>query len=172
MYGEEDAQYVIKVMRIAASTGGTLIRLGNGSARSQHAYVGNVAWAFVCADQTLRTADSAIGGHPFFINDDTPVMNVFRFSEPYLQVRGYRTSTLFVPYWLAFVCFYLLEVLVFIAAPVYQLHFKMCLDTVIYLNLTVYFSYAKANTMFGYTPIYSPEVAEKRSMVYYRQVEL
>jgi nucleoside-diphosphate-sugar epimerase len=50
MYGEYDPWYVIAGLRTAHSRDDkTLHRVGDGTGRLQTAYVGNVAWAHLCA---------------------------------------------------------------------------------------------------------------------------
>ena len=55
MYGEFDPWYVISALKSAGGSrqNGTLTRVGDGTARLQTAYVGNVAWAHLCATRAL-----------------------------------------------------------------------------------------------------------------------
>lgn len=51
MYGEGDPYYVANGLRSAHGSGGTLYQVGDGSALFQPVYVGNTAWAFICAGE-------------------------------------------------------------------------------------------------------------------------
>ena len=52
MYGEEDPQYVTQPLKIAKTTGFWPV-INCSGATHQSAYVGNVAWSFICADKAL-----------------------------------------------------------------------------------------------------------------------
>lgn len=49
MYGEEDPYYITSGLRNTHMSGGTMYQVGNGTAKFQPVYVGNTAWAFICA---------------------------------------------------------------------------------------------------------------------------
>lgn len=49
MYGELDPWYVVSGLRAAHRRGGILLPVGDGTARMQVSYAGNVAWAHLCA---------------------------------------------------------------------------------------------------------------------------
>lgn len=42
---------------------------------------GNVAWAFICAKNTLRKSPDSVAGLPITITDDTPIIDVLRFCQ-------------------------------------------------------------------------------------------
>ena len=48
MYGELDPWYVVSGLQAAHSNGGILLPVGDGRARMQVSYAGNVAWAHLC----------------------------------------------------------------------------------------------------------------------------
>jgi len=48
MYGELDPWFVVSGLRTAKRGGGILLPVGNGKARMQVSYAGNVAWAHPC----------------------------------------------------------------------------------------------------------------------------
>ena len=49
MYGEGDPYYITNGLRNARYSNGSLYQIGNGTALFQPVYVGNTAWAFICA---------------------------------------------------------------------------------------------------------------------------
>jgi 3beta-hydroxy-delta5-steroid dehydrogenase / steroid delta-isomerase len=61
MYGEGDPYYVTAGLKAASTSGGVMYRVGDGSALFQQAYVGNIAWAHVRANQALAL-EADIGG--------------------------------------------------------------------------------------------------------------
>jgi len=48
MYGELDPWYVVSGLQAAHRHGGILLPVGDGRARMQVSYAGNVAWAHLC----------------------------------------------------------------------------------------------------------------------------
>ena len=56
---------------VRAIRGGQYRRLGDGSARFNHVYVDNVAFAHILAAQHL-TSDGPVGGEAYFIIDYEP----------------------------------------------------------------------------------------------------
>ena len=48
MYGELDPWFVVSGLQAAHRSGGILLPVGDGRARMQVSYVGNVSWAHLC----------------------------------------------------------------------------------------------------------------------------
>jgi len=125
MYGEYDPWYVVSALRSARqSQDGSLVRVGDGSARIQTAYVGNVAWAHLCAARALATDPGRSSGRPYFITDDTPAINSFESMRPYLAARGYSLSDKSIPYPLAYVCCGVLDWLLWVLRPFYEINLE------------------------------------------------
>ena len=83
MYGEGDPFMITAALKSAQETFGWVIRVGDGNALFQKSYAGNVAWAFLKANEALRLNPDLVGGHFFFIPDETPVLNIFDSLHPY-----------------------------------------------------------------------------------------
>ncbi|ELU09823.1 hypothetical protein CAPTEDRAFT_109619 [Capitella teleta] len=173
MYGELDPYYVTNGLKSASNQGGTLPRVGNGRALFQQAYAGNVAWAHVLALHQLgQPGGELASGHAFFIPDDTPLMNSFAFMEPFLKARGFSLSTVSIPYPLMYAVFYVTELFLKIVKPIHKISLDANLASLIYINMDVYFKRSKAEQLLGYKPIYSYDESLKKSMEYYKTVEL
>ena len=84
IYGPGDRQRFMPVVR--AIRGGQYRRLGDGSARFNHVYVDNVAFAHILAAQHL-TSDGPVGGEAYFVIDHEP-SNFFAFVERKLTDAG------------------------------------------------------------------------------------
>ncbi|CAH1801617.1 unnamed protein product [Owenia fusiformis] len=54
IYGEADTHFITQMLHSAKSFGGTLIPFGDGKTKWQQAYVGNVAWAHICAYRAVK----------------------------------------------------------------------------------------------------------------------
>ena len=84
IYGPGDRQRFMPVVRAIRS--GQYRRLGDGSARFNHVYVDNVAFAHLLAAQHL-SVDSVVAGRAYFITDYEP-SNFFTFIERKLADAG------------------------------------------------------------------------------------
>ncbi|XP_021363944.1 3 beta-hydroxysteroid dehydrogenase/Delta 5--_4-isomerase type 1-like [Mizuhopecten yessoensis] len=171
MYGEEDPFYVTSGLRSAASNRGRLVQVGNGQSKFQQVYVGNTAWAFVCADRALRL-NYNLGGEIFYIPDYTPVQNSFLFMQPYLESRNYGLSQYRLPCGLVYYSLYLMELVLHLLAPLIRINLPTASCSVRYINMDLYFNGSKGRRLLGYQPLYSPQEAEKRSLEYYKHVKL
>ena len=70
MYGELDPYYVTNGLQSAKDNRGILYQVGDGRSQFQQTYVGNTAWAFVCADKALKK-NAINSGEFFFVPDNT-----------------------------------------------------------------------------------------------------
>ncbi|XP_053394154.1 3 beta-hydroxysteroid dehydrogenase/Delta 5--_4-isomerase-like [Mercenaria mercenaria] len=171
MYGEGDPYYITNGLRNARDSNGTLYQVGNGTALFQPVYVGNTAWAFICADKEL-TGNSKLGGKFYFIPDDTPQQNTFEFMEPFLEVRGYRLSSIKFPFRLVYIFLLFSELVVKALSPLIKINLPAESYSVKYINMTLTFSSMRARQELGFKPIFSPEEAKQRSLLYYKHMEL
>lgn len=167
LYGELDAIFVTEVIRNAKKQGGVLYHFGSPQAVSQYAYVGNVAWGFVCALRKL-SQDTSIGGEAYFIGDETPLMQLFKFSELFIKLNGGRLSSKPIPYTLILVIVLLLEWIVWLISPIKQINLPISSSTVRYANKKWSFSYNKAKTELNYSPLFDWEESYSRSCEYYK----
>ncbi|KAJ8312445.1 hypothetical protein KUTeg_002917, partial [Tegillarca granosa] len=157
MFGELDTNLITKALGTAKSNHGVLQRVGNGKALAQFVYVGNVAFAFVCALKSLISG-SDIGGQFFFISDDTHPQNTAEFLLPYLKLHHYNVSKISIPAYFVFL---------YILSPVKRVSMSVSLSAVIFLNRTFFINYDKARTLLSYFPIYTPAESEQMSSRYY-----
>ena len=171
MYGEEDPYYVTNGLRNAAKSGKILFQVGDGTAKFQPVYVGNTAWAFLCADIALQKQPS-IGGQYFFIPDNTPAQNTFHFLKPFLELRGFRLSSFHLPCDLIYNALVLAEAVVKFLAPFVKLSLPTESYSVKYINTNLYFRNTKAKDVLNFTPIFTPSVAINKCLNYYKNVKL
>ena len=91
MYGELSQHYLSETAKEALMFG-TYFRLNCGNAIIDLGYVGNIAWALICADRALQKNDSKtneVAGQAFFIGDESPKKNIFDFFEPMFKEHHY-----------------------------------------------------------------------------------
>ena len=171
MFGELDPYYVTNGLREAWRNGGTLYRVGNGSALFQPAYVGNVAWCHLVALAELERRPP-VGGNAYFLPDDTPLTNTFTFMAPFLEDRGFRLSRWYLPYPLVYAVLRPLEALLHLLGPACKIELPVQLCSVVYINRNLHFSRRKAARLLHYAPLYSYAEAMRRSRPFYAQLPL
>jgi len=171
MYGEGDPYYVTYGLKRAIENNGVLQRIGNEKNLLEQAYVGNVAWAHISANNALAR-DKKLGGEVFFITDDTPKLNPSRLMEIFLKARGMSLSTYSIPYSFVYCIMYAVETFLHLISPIYQLNLKDPLCSLIYVNRNLYFSRNKAERMFGYKPIYDFNTSVSLATNYYKHLSL
>ena len=172
MYGEEDPYYVTNVLDRASRF--PIARIGNGEAKFQQTYVGNVAWAHVCAlnaliDPELRKEAS---GKAYFVPDDTPVVNMFDFVEPFMKARGLSFLRYRIPYSVVYYLMWLLELFLWLLGPIYEVNLKTTLSSMIAVNTDAYFKRTKAEELLKYSPLYNYTESLSNSMKFYEKVDL
>ncbi|CAL1542785.1 unnamed protein product [Lymnaea stagnalis] len=170
-YGELDQSYVTNALRMAEQNKGVLYQVGDGSAMFQQAYVGNTAWAFVCADSAMRE-NPELSNEIFYIPDNTPIQNSFNFIRPYLEARGFQLSPRPINFSLLHGAVSLAEVFVKGLSPLVRLSLPFQSYTLAYINTDLYFNGSKARRVLNFEPIYSPNEARAASMIYYKTVDL
>ncbi|XP_059149046.1 3 beta-hydroxysteroid dehydrogenase type 7-like [Physella acuta] len=170
-YGELDSSYVINALKSAKQNNGVLYQVGDGSAMFQQAYVGNTAWAFVCADLAMKN-NPQLSDQIFYIPDNTPIQNSFNFIRPYLEARGFRLAPRPLPYPLMHGAVSLAELFVKGLSPLVRLSLPAQSHTLQYINTDLYFCGNKARKMLNFEPIFSPNEARAQSLKYYTAVNL
>ena len=142
--------------------------------RSIHdiAYVGNVAWAHICAMRTLRDQSDVCGGKAYFITDDTPRLDFVDHISPFLKARGYRFANFQIPYRLAYFVIMVLQTLLMLLKPIKPINLPVNLKILDYINCNYSFRRTKASNDLGYRPIFSHEESMKSSTEYYKSVKV
>lgn len=171
MYGEGDPYFVTSMLKQASSRKGTLPRLGSGQALFQCSYVGNIAWAHVCAMKALQSDDS-VGGLAYFVNDDSPVRNVFDFVEPFLEVRGFHLSTFRLPFPPLYHTFRLLHGVMSLFRKISEINMVHSPSAIRYTNQSVYFKRMLAEEKLNYKPKYNYSDSLEKSLTFYRSISL
>jgi len=158
-------------MKQVTRMGGTLIRTGTGKGIHQHTYVGNTAWAFICAEKALCINPLA-SGEAYFITDDTPASDSYALVAPFFVARGMRISSFRVPFWLIFGFVYLAEWLICILSPVVKLDIGISTDVIMFVNASITLKSDKARSLLNYSPLFSAEESMRNALSYYKDVPL
>jgi nucleoside-diphosphate-sugar epimerase len=149
--------------------GGFYVRLGNGKARCQHIYVGNIAHAHLQAAHALMNGSGHIGGQVYFMTD-APGSNFFKFFDQVVEGAGYRIrpGNFWIPRWLAYGMGSMSEFFAWLIRPVKFYHPKFSRFAVTYTCTSYTFNSDKARRDFGFEPKYSKEEALERTIMFYR----
>lgn len=169
IYGEQDQIAITHYMRMSKLTMGTFVRMA--APRFQMSYVGNAAAAHL--DATHRLArDADVSGQAFTVTDDTPTDGL-QFMLPFVRSRGFAVSTFAVPYSVALVFGMLVTLVLTLLRPVYSPKFQFATASDIrYLYKAPLFDGTRTRTVLGCEPRFSVEEASRRSLSYYRAVQL
>jgi sterol-4alpha-carboxylate 3-dehydrogenase (decarboxylating) len=167
IYGEADPYHIGSLVNMAK--GGFYVRLGNGKAKCQHIYVGNIAHAHVQAAHALMNGSGHISGQVYFMTD-APGANFFKFFDQVVQGAGYKIwpRNFWIPRWIAFGMGSISEFLAWLIRPVKFYHPKFSRFAVTYTCTTYTFTSEKAEKDFGFKPKYSHEEALQRTIDYYK----
>lgn len=170
MFGEGDPYHVANVLRVVAS-GRMPFRVGNGSAKFQHVYVGNVAQAHLLALRKLLEPDSGIGGQAYFVTDDAPAVNFFDFMEPIVGALGYSLppKSRKVPYPVMLALGAAVEAAAAAIRPIHHFVPTLTRSSVRFVCHDHTFEGGKARRDLGYAPIYSEADAIKRTVEWFRR---
>uniref|UniRef100_A0A1B0CYW6 3-beta hydroxysteroid dehydrogenase/isomerase domain-containing protein n=1 Tax=Phlebotomus papatasi TaxID=29031 RepID=A0A1B0CYW6_PHLPP len=118
MYGECDERFFPLLMKIGARFGRQIPRIAGSGGKQQLTYVGNAAWAHICAKRSLGDAFARqkISGLPIFVTDDTPIEDTVRFcqrvSKSLPKEAKLRPSWWSLPGFLTYFLAWLLEFLI------------------------------------------------------------
>jgi sterol-4alpha-carboxylate 3-dehydrogenase (decarboxylating) len=168
VYGGGDPYHIDSLINMAKT--GFYVRLGNGKAKCQHVYVGNMAHAHILAIRNLLDNNNTVAGNIYFITDG-PGHNFFSFFDEVVERSGYRIwpKNLWLPRWIAYTIGSISEFIAILLRPVKSYNPKFSRFAVVYTCTDFTFSSDKAKKDFGYTPKYSFEEAMERTVDYYRK---
>ncbi|MCX6280391.1 MAG: NAD-dependent epimerase/dehydratase family protein [Bacteroidetes bacterium] len=167
IWGEGDPFHIGSLIDMAKS--GFYVRIGDGSAKSQHVYAGNMAVAHIQAARALVEGNSRLAGQAYFITDSGSA-NFFHFYDAVVVAAGYRIwpKSLWIPRPVAYMMGALTEFSAMLIRPFKKINVKFSRFAVIYTCSDFTFSSGKAVNDFGFKPKYSVEEAFRRTVEYYK----
>ena len=173
MYGEEDPYHVAGTLDVLRE-GKLSARPGDGSAKFEHVYVGNVAQAHVLAMRRLNMRDPNVCGRAFFITDDSPAVNFLDFMEPIVEALGYELppKNRTVPYQVMMAVGAFYEFRAWASKPFGGSEPPVLTrSSVRFVCKTHTFDGSRARQCLDYTPKYSYEEALARTIEWWKQHE-
>ena len=167
IYGEGDPFHVPPLIDMAKS--GFYVRIGDGTARNQHIYVRNMAWAHVLAAKALKEGNVNATGNAYFITDG-PGANFFTFFDDILLKAGYkiRPANLWLPEGFMYFLGTTAEYFALMIRPFKYYVPKLSRFAVMYTTTSFTFTSEKAQQDFGFYPKYSEEEAMENTIDFFR----
>lgn len=168
IYGPADPFHIGSLIDMAK--GGFYVRLGDGTAHSQHVFVGNMAHAHLQVLQALVTGNMTPAGKAYFITDGVS-SNFFKFFDAIIEGAGYRIrpKNLWIPKKIAYSIGACAEFMALLARPFVRYNPKFSRFAVMYTCADFTFKPEKAQKDFGFRPKYSHEEAFEMTVKYYRE---
>ena len=169
VWGGGDPFHIGSMVNMAR--GGFYVRIGNGRAKSQHVYAGNMAVAHIQAAQALLAGNSRIEGKAYFITD-SPGSNFFHFYDAIVAASGFRIwpKNLWIPRPVAYALGALTEFSALAIRPFKKVNVKFSRFAVIFTCNDYTFTSENARKDFGFKPKYGKEEALRRTVEFYKEM--
>lgn len=166
VYGEADPYHIDSLIDMAKS--GFYVRLGNGTSKCQHVYVGNMAFAHVLAANALWTGNKKVEKEIYFITDGKG-SNFFKFFDQVVEGAGYKIfpKNAWIPKKLAYSIGSISEGMAALMRPIKHYNPKFSRFAVTYTCTDFTYSSKKAFEHFNFQPKYATEEALQKTISYY-----
>ena len=170
IYGEADPYHIGSLINMAK--GGFYVRLGDGKAKCQHIYVGNIAHAHLQAAAALLEGSTKINGQVYFMTDAQGT-NFFHFFDQVVIGAGYNVwpKNFWIPRPIAYAMGSMSEFFALLIRPFKKYVPKFSRFAVTYTCTDYTFNYNKARNDFGFKPKYSQQEALERTTLYYKKLK-
>lgn len=166
VYGEADPYHIDSLIDMAKN--GFYVRLGNGTSKCQHVYVGNMAYAHVLAANALWTDNEKINNEVYFITDGKG-SNFFKFFDQVVEGAGYKIfpKNAWIPKKLAYSIGSVSEGIAVLMRPIKHYNPKFSRFAVTYTCTDFTYSSKKAFEDFNFQPKYTTEEALQKTIKFY-----
>ena len=168
IFGEGDPFHIGSLVDMAK--GGFYVRLGNGKTKSQHVYLGNIAYAHLQLSHALLTENTKVPGNSYFITDG-PGSNFFHFFDQIVLASGYKIwpENLWIPRIPAYILGAISEIIAVLVRPFKYYNPKMSRFAVTYTCTDYTFTSEKAIRDFGFSIRYNEKEAFQRTIAYWQK---
>ena len=172
IYGEGDTLYVTRVLRNGRQFGGYLPCLGSRETKMQRVYVGNVAWAHICALNAIRQPYNDIHGKSFIIMDSTPASNNFEWMKPFLEAQRIKLLPFSIPLCFLYYIWVVLEFIAWLLQPLRKIRLVSGKNELLLCCTTCTYNNRRALHELGYKPFFSHKESFQRSYSYYSKLKI
>ncbi|KAG5677099.1 hypothetical protein PVAND_006882 [Polypedilum vanderplanki] len=170
MYGEEDQRFFPTIMRFADRWNGRIPRIAE-TGKKQITYVGNVAWAHLCAMEKLKNEPKNIVGIPIFITDDSPITDTVRLTQRInvdMETFKIKPTSWSIPYLLCYLIAMIIEVFIKVINLFTNYHIEYCPCGMLAAAASfVFYDRLRSSIALEYEPIYSVNEGFSRSAKWY-----
>lgn len=126
-------------------------------------------WPQEANDSSEMETAEQLTDNVYYIVDDTPVSDPFVFQRPFLEASGYKISRFALPMTLVIIVFlWLFYILKCIKVFFPKVNYPVSVSAVKFFKKSYIFSDAKARKELGYIPLFPPDEARERSLLYYK----
>jgi len=168
IYGPADPYHMNALIGMAKT--GFYVRLGNGKSKTQHIFVGNMAFAHVkLLSEILKGNKKPLG--QAYLMTDSKGRNFFKFFDQIVIKAGYKfwPKNLWIPRGIAYGMGALSEFFVFLLRPIKRFNPGLSRFAVNYTCTDFTFNSKRAENDFGFKPKYSEEESIELTAAYYRK---
>jgi nucleoside-diphosphate-sugar epimerase len=164
IFGEGDPLHIGNLVDLADK--GQLITVGDGSAKAQFTYVGNVAHLHVVAARSLL-GDGRAGGEVYFALD-FPAENFFTFLAPFVEATGHSMPSWSLPRGPLYALGAVMEGVAALVRPLVAFHPVITRFSVDFVTKSFTIDSTKATDHLGYTPRYDRDEVVARTTAWWR----
>lgn len=168
IYGPADPYHMNALIGMAKT--GFYVRLGNGKAKAQHVYVGNMAYAHVQVLSEIMKGNTKPLGQAYLITD-AEGHNFFRFFDQIVEKAGYsiKPRNMWIPRGIAYGMGAISEFIAFLARPIKKYNPGLSRFAVNYTCTDFTFNSKRAEEEFGFRPKYTEEEGIEITASYYKK---
>ena len=169
IYGEGDWVFITQLL--TSSIGGWCFMplfTGDDPPTQQIVYVGNAAWAHLCAIKTLEENPRDVSGEVFNLTDDTPAGSYDTLCRPLVSGVGYAYVQ--IPHQFVFYCLYLTQLLLSIVRVFVGVNIMFSPRIFKFIGAKVTFNGRKLRTTCKFKPMFSYHESLQNSIHFYRTV--
>lgn len=168
IFGPTDPYHMNALIGMAKT--GFYVKLGNGKAKTQHVFVGNMAYAHVLALSEIMQGNEKLLGQAYLITDGEPA-NFFEFFTGIVARAGYRIrpKNAWIPWAIAFPLGAVSEFIAVMVRPFVRYNPGLSRFAVNYTCTDYTFNSDRAKEHFGFVPKYSEEEAVETTAAFYRK---
>jgi len=168
IFGPSDPYHMNALIGMAKT--GFYVKLGNGKAKTQHVFAGNMAHAHVLALAEMIKGNRKHLGQAYLITDGEPE-NFFKFFDKIVLKAGYRIwpRNAWIPWGIAYPLGAITEFIALLARPFVRFNPGLSRFAVNYTCTDYTFNSTRAKEDFGFVPKYTEEEAIEMTAEYYKK---
>ncbi|XP_011299580.1 3 beta-hydroxysteroid dehydrogenase/Delta 5--_4-isomerase type 1 [Fopius arisanus] len=172
LYGDGDTTFISRILKYGKSRGNILPRIGGKGGKQQMTYVGNAAWGFICAKNTLRDRPDSIAGLPVIITDDNDVNDIGRFCERITTKSDnyIKRSSWWIPLPISYTIALFIEFIMNVSNKFIGKLPISPTSLISYLGSVFLYNRSRAAIHLDYSPIYSSHESMELSRKYYQSL--